>query len=192
MSRSLILVRTTVGWEDVGVVRDHVRVLQETLQAVPGYEGSGAWRGVENVYDQLMVHAYESPEAMAQGIEAAAGLPALAERVGETTSPIDVMRVGVEDADGAFAHGVPSDALLSASVRVAEPGYGPEAVMEFEDEFGGLSMVDGYAGMVVGTRVGMADEVVGLTAWRTADGLAASVPESGTFAVTLYEPVGEA
>ena len=173
-------------------MREHVRAHQEVLNHIPGFQGLAAYKGVQDVYARLVLYAYESPEAMAQGTAAVADMPILSERVGDTTAPIDVMRLKVECSDGAFANGIPADAMISASVHVAEPGYGPDAADDFENEFGGLTMVDGYAGMAIGSRENMADEIVGFTAWRTAEGLAASMPQIGTVEVTLYEPLGEA
>jgi hypothetical protein len=98
----------------------------------------------------------------------------------------------VREAHGRFERTLPADLLVSFSVQAADPGYGPERVDDLVGVFGGLTMMPGYAGGLVGTNSNMADEVVGLAAWRDEAAFDASIPDNAPYEVTLYEPVDAA
>lgn len=191
MAQSLIAIRLTLEWEDAGVDRDYVREMHSALNGVPGFQGGGAWKGADDPHARLLLFSYESPEAAGRGLAAIADLPALIERLSPGASPADVKGIVVQGADGGFAHGVPNDALVSLSVRTADPGYGPEMIDEYEGVFGGLGLLPGYAGSLVGTNAKLPDEIVGLAAWTYRDAFEASMPAVSPYEVVLYEPHGE-
>ena len=192
MAQSVILVRLTLGWEDVGAAQEYVADMREALKDVPGFLGSGAWKGVRDPHARLIAFLYESPEAARAGFVAIGGLPSLIERQQAGAEPADVKGLVVEHAGGRFDGGVPADLPVSFSFRVAEPGYGPELVDEYDGIFGGLGMIPGYAGMLIGVNSKMADEVSGLVAWKNEVAFSASMPENSLYEVTLYEPLGDA
>lgn len=192
MAHSLILVRLNLGWEDVGTVRDYIQEMRSALAGVDGFFGGGAWKGVADPHARLVLFLYESPEATRRGLAAVGELPTLVERLHDESAPPDVKGLSVHQADGAFSLGLERNVLLSMSVRRAEPGYGPELVMEYEDIFGGLSMMSGYAGGLIGVNSQFDDEVVGLAAWKHERAFDASLPEDTPYEVSLYEPLGEA
>lgn len=188
----MILIRLVLGWEDVGAAREYVRDVQAVVQRVPGYEGGGAWKGVDDPHTRLILFSYESAEAARTGFAAVAELPSLIERQNVGAEPADVKVLIVQGAEGRFVQAIPEALSLSFSVRLAEPGYGPEMIEDYQGVFGALGMVPGYAGMMIGVNVKMPDEVVGLVAWRSDEAFAVSIPENSTYEVALYEPVGDA
>ncbi len=192
MSKSLILVRLTLGWEDVGAVRGYLREMQAALSPVTGFLGSGAWKGVQDPHARLVLFLYESPEAASRGLVAIEEVPTLIERQSMGAMPADVKVLKVLRSGGTFLSALRDDVLVSLSVRLSEPGYGPEMVEEYEDVFSGLATMPGYAGMLIGSNVKGEDEVAGLAAWRNEEAFTASLPVSVPYAIDLYEPLGEA
>lgn len=191
MARSLVLIRLTLGWEDVGSVRDYVAETRAALAGVEGFLGGGAWRGVADPHARLVLFLYDSPEATRRGLAALGDQPMLVERLHEESATPDVRSLTVHQADGVFTLGLERDVLVSVSVRQAEPGYGPDMVTEYEDVFGGLSMTSGYAGGLIGVNAQFPDEVAGLAAWRSEGAFEASVPRDAPYAISLYEPLDE-
>ena len=189
MARSVILIRLILGWEDIDAARDYVRDMEAALQGFPGYEGSGAWKGVGDPHARLILFSYESEAAARAGFASIGEMPSLIERQNAGAEPADVKVLRVEEADGRFDGAIPADHSLSFSVRLAEPGYGAEMVEDYQGVFGGLSPIPGYAGGLIGTNVKMPEEVVGLVAWRNERAFASSMPENPTYDVYLYEPV---
>ena len=192
MAQSVILVRLTLDWEDVGAAREYVEDMREALKDVPGFLGSGAWKGVRDPHARLILFMYESAEAARAGFVAIGDLPSLIERQHAGAEPADVKGLIVEREDGRFLDALPTELPVSFSFRNAEPGYGPEMVDEYEGIFGGLSMIPGYAGMLIGVNSKLTDEVSGFVAWKSEVAFSASMPENSFYEVTLYEPLGDA
>ena len=191
MARCLIFIRLVLDWEDLDVARDYVRDLHERLQSVPGYQGGGAWRGVQNPHTRLVLFSYASGEAARAGFAAVGEIPTMIERQTADAHPADVKVLLVEEANGLFDGGLPTAHPVSLSVRLAEPGYGPEMLDEYRDVFGGLGTMPGYGGGLIGTSEKLTDEVVGLVAWRDEASFDASIPAASVYPVDLYEPLGE-
>ena len=79
MARSLIFIRLTLAWEDIGAVRGYVEDMRNALRNVEGFGGIGGWKGVDDPYARLIMISYETPESAGRALAATEEVKTLAE-----------------------------------------------------------------------------------------------------------------
>ena len=70
----------------------------------------------------------------------------------------------------------PIGSLISLSIRISEPGYAKELLADLDTVFQELNTIGGLLGYSFGTRVGMAEEVLGMGIWAKFSDFETSLP----------------
>lgn len=187
MAETLIMVRVRLHPEDAKAAGAYARSVTDALKSVEGFQGFGLWQDVEDELDHLILFSYASPEAAKRGLVAVSERRTLAERQEHGAMPADAMTLAVHHAYGALDGQIAPSSALSLSIRIAEPGYGPELIDEYDQIFAALAAIPGYAGMLIANNGNLPEEVVGLVAWDDQLAFRASLPKQPAYQVKLYE-----
>ena len=187
MAETLIMVRTRLQPEDAKAAHAYARSVGGALADVTGFQGYGVWQSAQDPLAQMVLFSYASEESARAGLVVVADRRTLIERQHEGAEPSDALALSVIHAEGALAKGLPQQAALSISIRIAEPGYGEALIDTYLRTFAELAAIPGFAGMLVATSQSLAEEVVGLVAWDDEAAFRASLPKQKVYQVKLYE-----
>lgn len=187
MSETLIMVRVRLHEEDVAAATSYAHAVTQTAASVDGFQGTGIWQATDDELTRMILFSYASPEAATAGLVALGQRRSLIERQGHGAAPADVLALRVINSGGVLSGGVAHAQLISVSIRIAEPGYGPELIERYEFTFAELGAIPGYAGFLVGVNVNLEEEVAGFAAWDDEGAFLASLPEQKSYKVRLFE-----
>ena len=186
MSATVVMARFEIAQVDWATARRYHEMVGPALQAcVDGYLGSTLWQNDRTFHEHVVLHRYDTPEAADRGLWVISKRDFLAERLPVTFSTPDVTRFRVQNVIGSAKNG----AMLSLSVRNADPGYGDELAGEVTRIFEELSMLEGFDLGEVGRNDTLAEQVIGLAHWTDAAAFQRSIPTGSIYDVRLYRRV---
>jgi len=187
VSEILILARVRLRETDLPVVADYYFEVDKRHSQSEGSYGLSVWRDTKDPESFLVAYEYADLAAADRGLVAISEVRYLAETELIDFKPAHVLRVRVHGRDGKRLSQTPQSASLSMSVRVADPGYGPELLEELGRVFDELQLITGHLGSVYGTNDGLDEEVIGIATWIGPDALKKSLPrKAGASTLELY------
>lgn len=174
----LILARVQLNELDYLTVEDYANAARGRLAEVDGFVGMSVWQRNDDPLAIMIAYQYASLEAAECGLVALTGIRLLAEQQTADYRPADVQRVHIHKQDGGKLHEVPTGSFVSISSRLADPGYGADLDQEIEWIFDELRLLPGFLGSLHGPNDVLAEEIIALALWKTAEAFAASIPPS--------------
>lgn len=187
----MIVAEVRVNELDVFGVETYSHDARERLSTVEGWQGLSLWRDVQNREQMLVIYEHDSLQSAENGLVALSDIKLLAEQQTMDYRPAEVLRVRVTGRVGGVLDSFPASSFLSASVRVADPGYGKDLDDEIGHIFDELRYIPGYLGSVHGSNESLDEEIVGLVAWESEAAFKMSLPPGKTpYAVRLFNRVG--
>ena len=161
---------------DLPAMADYYFQIGDQLAKVDGFNGLSVWRNPQDSEACLVAYEYQNVEAADRGLGAVTGIRNQMASKLDSVQPADVLRVRLAGQSSQKIYEAPSTAYLSMSIRVADPGYGPELVEEIGQIFTELSLLPGYVGSAYGTNASLEEEVIGLVTWASHDSYLGSIP----------------
>lgn len=166
-------------------VRD--RIVQD-LRMVDGYEGSSVWRRTTDTDEHLVVLEFRDAASANYAMEHLMVADPFSELVRILEMPADVIGLRVVHHHGpAISH---SEAgFLSLSTRASDPGMGATLLGDLDIVFGELATLTGFAGWTTAVNENLEEEVFGFALWSHEDAFRASLPQTVTYEVELFQRV---
>jgi len=176
VSEILILARVRIHEYDLSIIADYYFAVNERLSTVEGSYGLSVWRDPQDSESFLVVYEYADVEAAERGLVAVTEVRSLAETQFADFRPANVLRVRTHERSGRRVSKTANTACLSMSVRVADPGYGPELVDQLGRILDELQYIPGFVGYVYGQNDILDEEVIGIVTWSNALSFQSSLP----------------
>lgn len=176
MAEILILARVRIHEFDLPIIADYYFEVSERLGKVKGAHGCSVWRDPKDTESFLVVYEYADLAAAERGLVAISEIRVLAETQAADFRPADVIRLRVHHRSAKRLSKAPRTASLSMSLRVADPGYGPELLDDLGQVFEELQYIPGYVGSVYGVNDTLEEEVIGLVTWASKEAFQSSIP----------------
>ena len=161
---------------DLPAMADYYFQIGDQLAKVDGFIGLSVWRNPQDTEAFLVAYEYRDVAAAERGLGTVTDVRNQMVAKLDSVQPADVLRVRISGQSVRKLHEAPATAYLSMSVRIADPGYGPELVDEIGQIFSELELFPGYIGSVYGTNDTLEEEVVGIVTWTSHDAYLGSVP----------------
>jgi heme-degrading monooxygenase HmoA len=184
------MVRANVHVLDGGSVETYFRDATRAATGVDGFLEGQLWEKAshsgQESGDYLMLWHYRDRKSAEQALRVVANERPLASRQVVHHRPADVSRIRVRSTR---RDKLPEGEFLSASVRVANPGYGEDLVEEVDRIFEELGLIPGFRGAITGANDTLPEEVVGLATWNSSEAYQASLPDGAFVDVELFERV---
>ncbi len=187
MAETIIMVRVRLHEDDARAPSAYAKSVGTALAGVDGFQGYGVWQSVQEPLSRMILFSYASEEAARAGLVVVAERRTLIERQGPGAEPSDALALSVVHAEGALKGSLAQAPALSISIRIAEPGYGPNLIDVYLRTFAELAAIPGFAGMLVAVNQNLPEEVVGFCAWDDEAAFRASLPRQKVYQVKLYE-----
>jgi len=178
VSEILILASVKLHEYDLPIIADYYFEVGERLSTVGGCYGLSVWRDPDEVESFLVAYEYADLEAAERGLVAISEVRLLAETQLADFRPANVWRVRIHSRSAKHVNQAPQTACLSMSVRVADPGYGPELLDELGRIFDELQYIPGFLGSVYGTNDALDEEVIALATWVDVAAFRSSLPRT--------------
>lgn len=159
------------------------------LKTVNGFVSMSGWMSDHSESEFLILAQFESDDSAEMGAKAMLESDVLIKVIETLAAPPDSHRVRIHSAGGTTISDMGRHALMSYSVRSADPGMGPQLVGELSDVLKNLNVIDGFLGWACGTFQDSEEEVVGFAYWQTRSAFAESLPVVILYKVNLYERV---
>jgi heme-degrading monooxygenase HmoA len=188
MSPVIIIARLEVRIGDVAKSERYYHQLRGVLEKVDGFEGVSIWHRTIEPTQLLALYHYRDVESAERGLQALMDGTLFIEEVA-AEGPADVTRVTLTAEQGLSLQKVAPGQLLSISKRIADPGYAEDLAEEVSNIFAELALIPGYLGSAYGHNETLAEEVIGLVAWRDEASFQTSVPEGTLYELRLYKKV---
>lgn len=188
MAEILILARIKLHEFDLPIITDYYFEVSEKLSKVRGFHGLSVWRDPRAAESFLVGYEYADVASAERGLVSVTEVRVLAETQLADFRPADVTRVRVAGRAGVRLSQTALTTFLSMSVRVADPGYGPELISEVGNVLVELSLLPGFLGSIYGTNSALDEEVVGIATWASQSAYQGSLPrKSGPRKLEGYE-----
>jgi len=172
----LILARVKIHEFDLPIVADYYFEVSERLGKVKGSHGVSVWRDPKDLESFIVIYEYADVAAAERGLVAISEIRILAETQAADFRPADVIRLRVHHRSSKRVSDAPRTACLSMSLRVADPGYGPELLDDTGQVFEEMQYIPGYVGSVYGVNDTLEEEVIGLVTWANQEAFQSSIP----------------
>jgi len=190
VSEIIILAQVQLNELDRLMADDYTAEATQRLATVDGAQGMSVWRNVRQPNAVLIAYEYRDIQAAEKGLVALTGIRLLAETQTADFQPADVLRVRVVGRHGPSLVKSPKNSYLSMSVRVADPGYGPDLTEEIERIFTELEFIPGHVGSVFGPNDSLDEEIVGIVMWDSYQAFQSSLPPGhAPYEVRLFDRV---
>ncbi len=181
VSEILILARVRLAEFDLPTIADYYFEVGQRLANVEGCHGISVWRDPDNSESFLVIYEYADDDAAARGLTAIAEVRVKSESKLVEFNPADVIRVRTHRQTDKRVSESHRSSYLSMSVRIADPGYGPELLEEIGRIFDELHLIPGCLGSVYGPNAALEEEVVGIVTWDSEDAFISSLPPGSKY-----------
>jgi heme-degrading monooxygenase HmoA len=189
MSQAIRLILVTVPLEETRLsMADFIPWFSEEIGHARGFRSFTVWQCCERPADLAMLMHFDDEETLRSGWEAFEKQDFLGDILALNPSAPDLRNLIV--VRGKSSPGdVALDNYLSLSIRIADPGHGPELIRELEEIFASLEVLDGCVGSMVCSVEHLEEEIVGIVFWTNEEAFRRSLPSKKMYEVRLFKRI---
>jgi hypothetical protein len=116
-------------------------------------------------------------------------LDAFESAVKELEAPPDMHRIEAEIRHGLTLGKTEIGQCASVSIRLADPGQGPQLRDEIAHIFEGLKYISGYLGSITGANASVREEICGIALWTDRKPFDESITRGSFYEIRLFERI---
>lgn len=152
--------------------------------------GASSWRSLSAHNERLFLLEIPNEEAASRVSQASAAEEILSAASSAILGVPDVRVMQIHRSMGLQPHELPEGAIISSSIRVADPGSQHVLFDDYQMVFEELSPIPGFRGWAYGSPVNVPEEVIGLGFWDDLDSLHSSIPATAAYRIDSFLKIG--